>query len=71
MNANEVQIKDMILVRRSNEKKFRQGLVLDIQTATTFGFELTVALVAFDKATESVTLNNAEIRLAFRNEVAA
>ena len=71
MNANEVQIKDMVLVRRSNEKKFREGLVLDIQNMNAFGFESTIALVAFDKTTENVSLDKCEIRLAFRDEVAA
>jgi hypothetical protein len=71
MNANEVQIKDIILVRRSNEKKFREGVVLDIQTMAFAGFESIIALVAFDKATENVNLDKCEIRLTFRDEVAA
>jgi hypothetical protein len=71
MNANEIQKHDTIAVRRNNERKARQGLVLDISTESFAGFESVIALVAFDKTTESVNLSNANFQLIWRLEAVA
>jgi len=71
MNANEIQKNDTITVRRSNERKSREGLVLSIRTESFAGFEFVVALVAFDKTTENVNLSNANFKLLWRMEEVA
>jgi hypothetical protein len=71
MNATEIQVHDTIAVRRSNERKSRQGLVLDIRTESFAGFESVIALVAFDKTTENVNLTTANFQLMWRMEEVA
>ena len=63
MNAENIERLDRISVRRTNEKKFRNGLVMDIQIQNVFGYESVIAMVAFDKKTELVNLSNAEVRI--------
>lgn len=65
--ATDVQIKDLIYVRRSNEKKARVGLVMDIIEQTFGEYIFLIAIVAFSKTTEVVNLSTAEIALDYRS----
>lgn len=65
MNADTIERFDTISVRRTNEKKFRNGMVMDIQIQNVFGYESVMAMVAFDKKTELVNLSNAEVRIVW------
>lgn len=68
MNTTEIQANDTIAVRRSSERKFREGLVRDIQVQSFAGFESISALVAFHKTTEVVDLTTADWKLVWRFE---
>ena len=68
MNAAEIQKNDTIAVRRSSERKFREGLVLDVQTQSFAGFESISALIAFDKTTEVVDLSSANWKFMWAAE---
>lgn len=68
MNAKEIQRHDTITVRRSHERKFRQGYVLDVQTQSFAGVESVSALVQFDKTTEVVDLATATWKLMWAAE---
>jgi hypothetical protein len=70
MQANEILRNDTIAVRRSNERKFREGLVQDVQVQSFAGFESISALIAFDKTTEVVDLSTANWKLVWRLEEA-
>ena len=70
MQATEIQRNDTIAIRRSNERKFREGLVQDVQVQSFAGFESICAVVAFDKTTEIVDLSTANWKLVWRLEEA-
>ena len=71
MNANEIQRFDTIEIRRSNERKSRQGMVVSVHEDHFAGIDFVNALVDFGKTQEVVNLNNVKFQLIWRGSEVA
>lgn len=71
MNANEIQRFDTIKIRRSNERKSREGMVIDVVLDSFAGIDFVQALVDFGKTKEIVDLNTTPFQLMWRGSEVA
>jgi hypothetical protein len=65
---NEIKRFDTILVRRSNETKSRQGIVMSVEVENFAGLESVIASVDFGKKTELVNLTTSTVKLLWAYE---